>query len=378
MRTNKLCAVLSGIKKFDDLKPLTNKRPLATLPFDCKYRLIDFLLSSIVNASINTIFMIFNEDETLSVFDHLGGGKEWNLDAIQHHYFIHLYQRFLKKKEQGLPYYDKLIDYLQKSKSEYTVVMGSKILCNIDLQAVLKVHQNQNNDITVVYKRVPENRIMASDNLLNISDTGTITGSYLLEDVEERGNSHNLSMEIYLVQTDWLIDLLEKGQKEGAPADLHLIIQSQIQKIKGSAYEYTGYLGNIFDINSYYQVNMDMLEVSKFNSLLYSNKKIYTKLKNEVPTYYAENSQVKNSHFATGCFIEGTVKNSLLSRKTTVSDGAKVEDSIIMANASVGKNAIVKYAILDKNVTVEDGAEVIGTPDNIKVVAKGEVVSKES
>ncbi|MGX6977786.1 glucose-1-phosphate adenylyltransferase subunit GlgD [Vagococcus elongatus] len=377
MRTNKLCAVLSGIKKFEDLKPLTNKRPLATLPFDCKYRLIDFPLSSIVNASINTIFMIFNEDETQSVFDHLGGGKEWNLDAIQHHYFIHLYQEFLKKKERGEPYYDKLIDYLHKSKSEYTVVMGSKILCNIDLQAVLNVHQNQKNDITVVYKRVPENRIMATDNLLNLSDTGTITGAYLLEDAQERGDAHNLSMEIYMVQTEWLIDLLEKGQMEGSSADLHVIIQSQIQKIKSSAYEYTGYLGNIFDIDSYYQVSMDMLEVNKFNSLLYSNKKIYTKLKNEVPTYYSENSQVKNSHFATGCFIEGNVKNSLLSRKTIIKSGAEVADSIVLPNVSIEENATVKYAILDKNVIVESGAEVIGTPDNIKVVAKGAVVSKE-
>lgn len=75
MKTNSMCAVLGNISRFEGLWPLTENRPLDTLPFDCKYRLLDFPLSSIANANIHSILMVFNEGETRSVFDHIGGGK---------------------------------------------------------------------------------------------------------------------------------------------------------------------------------------------------------------------------------------------------------------------------------------------------------------
>lgn len=78
-----MCAILGNLQRYQDLMPLTENRPLSTLLFDCKYRLLDFNLSSIENANIKQVYMIFNEGETQSVFDHIGGGKEWNLDGVQ-------------------------------------------------------------------------------------------------------------------------------------------------------------------------------------------------------------------------------------------------------------------------------------------------------
>ena len=75
MRTNKMCAILGNLHRYKELMPLTESRPLSTLLFDCKYRLLDFNLSSIENANIKQVYMIFNEGETQSVFDHIGGGE---------------------------------------------------------------------------------------------------------------------------------------------------------------------------------------------------------------------------------------------------------------------------------------------------------------
>ena len=80
MKTNRMCAFLGNLHNYEGLAPLTDHRPVATLPFDSKYRLIDFNLSSIANSNIHSVFMVFNYDESRSVFDHLGGGTEWNLD----------------------------------------------------------------------------------------------------------------------------------------------------------------------------------------------------------------------------------------------------------------------------------------------------------
>lgn len=371
MRANKLCAILGNELEYNELLPLTEKRPLSLLPFDCKYRIIDFNLSSAINANVNSVFMVFNEGKTNSVFDHIGGGREWHLDSIQSRYFVHFYQDFLKQKAEGKPYYGTVIDYLKKSKSEYTVFMGNKMLCNVDLRAVLKIHQKHNNDMTVVYKRVTEDEIYQNDMLLDILENGNIRNNKKFKEYDDKREMYNLSMNIFIVGTEWLIDQLENAQKEGAPVSLQEFLNMKITDVKSSTYEYTGYLSNIFNIQSYYKANMDMLDPKKFGALLYSNKKVYTKLKNEVPTYYAETSEVNRSQFATGCLIYGKVEDSLIARSSVIEEGAVVDSSVILPSATIKTGAVVKYAVLDKNVVVEEGVKVIGTETNPVVIKKG-------
>lgn len=157
MRANKIAAIISGVYESKELLPLTENRPLSTLPFDCKYRILDFSLSNAVNANIKQVYMIFNQHQTKSVFDHIGGGREWHLDSVDSRFFINFYQEYLQKKAEGLPYYDDAIDFLNKSKSEYTVFMGNRMLCNIDIESVLKIHQQKDVDLTVVYKKCRKN-----------------------------------------------------------------------------------------------------------------------------------------------------------------------------------------------------------------------------
>ncbi|MEI5991842.1 glucose-1-phosphate adenylyltransferase, GlgD subunit [Enterococcus termitis] len=377
MKIKKMCAILGNVSAFQGLLPLTEERPLDTLPFDCKYRLIDFPLSSIANANINSIFMIFNEGETRSVFDHIGGGKEWNLDSLQNSYFVYFYQDFLKQKAQGLPYYSAVIDYLEKSESEYTVFMGSNMLCAIDLRAVLKTHQKQNNKMTVVYKRMEPEKLSANNRIIQVDKAGNVASVQAFEQDLEKEKQVSLSMDIFIVQTKWLIEQLIIGQANNSPTSLIEFLGEKIADTQTTAYEYTGYLSNIDDVTSYYQANMDMLDVKKFNALMYTKQKIYTKRKNEVPTYYSENSSVKNSQCATGCIIEGHMENSLISRRTMIKKGAKVTRTIVMSNAQIEEDAVIEYAILDKNVTVKAGVKISGTAQNPVVIHKNQVVGED-
>lgn len=184
-------------------------------------------------------------------------------------------------------------------------------------------------------------------------------------------------MDIYIVQTRWLIQQLEMGQQNDTSPNLHTFLQHKIAEETTTAYEYTGYLSNIHDVASYYQANMDMLDSTKFNALLYSKQKIYTKLKNEVPTYYSKDSLVKNSQCATGCIIEGHIENSLISRRAIIKKGGKVSHSIIMSNATIAEDAVVEYAILDKNVSVKAGIKISGTAEQPVVIKKDQVVSAD-
>lgn len=375
MRTNKMCALVGNLHRYDELLPLTEHRPLATLPFDSKYRLIDFNLSSIANANIKSLFMVFNEGETQSVFDHIGGGKEWGLAGIQNRFFIHIYQDFIRRADNNSSYYDLVIDYLKKSKSEYAVYMGSKILVNIDLRALLHIHQAHGNEMTMVYKRVPKDMVYKEDIVFKLGQDNLIEEQQLAKDAE-LGDVVNLCTDIFIIKTDKLIEILREKQANGILGNVEGFLRERVGE-DTYAYEYTGYLNNIYDIPSYYRANMDMLDISKFNSLLYSSQKVYTKMKNEVPTYYTETSDVKNSQFATGCMIEGHVANSLIGRGSTIEEGAEIEGSLLLPSTTIKKGAIVKYAILDKNVVVEERVRIEGTPENPVVVSKGSTVTAD-
>lgn len=375
MRTNKMCALVGNLHRYDDLLPLTANRPLSTLPFDGKYRLLDFNLSSIANANIKSLFMVFNEGETQSVFDHIGGGKEWSLDGIQNRFFIHIYQDFIRRADNNSSYYDLVIDYLKKSKSEYAVYMGSKILVNIDLRALLHIHQAHGNEMTVVYKRVPKDLLYKEDIIIKLGEDNLIEKKVLVKNAEVQDVA-NLCTDIFIIKTEKLIEILREKQSENVLGNVESFLRERISK-DTYAYEYTGYLNNIYDIPSYYKANMDMLDTQKFNSLLYSSQKVYTKLKNEVPTYYSETSVVNNSQFSTGCMIEGNVEDSIIGRGSDIAEGAKVSGSLIFPSNTIKANAEVSYAILDKNIVVEEGVKIVGTPEKPVVVKKGTHVTAD-
>lgn len=370
-----MCALVGNLHRYDDLLPLTANRPLSTLPFDGKYRLLDFNLSSIANANIKSLFMVFNEDETQSVFDHIGGGKEWSLDGIQNRFFIHIYQDFIRRADNNSSYYDLVIDYLKKSKSEYAVYMGSKILVNIDLRALLHIHQAHGNEMTVVYKRVPKDLLYKEDIIIKLGEDNLIEKKALVKNAEVQDVA-NLCTDIFIIKTEKLIEILREKQSENVLGNVESFLRERISK-DTYAYEYTGYLNNIYDIPSYYKANMDMLDTQKFNSLLYSSQKVYTKLKNEVPTYYSETSVVNNSQFSTGCMIEGNVEDSIIGRGSDIAEGAKVSGSLIFPSNTIKANAEVSYAILDKNIVVEEGVKIVGTPEKPVVVKKGTHVTAD-
>ncbi|MFT9452166.1 glucose-1-phosphate adenylyltransferase subunit GlgD [Liquorilactobacillus ghanensis] len=371
MKTNKICAIIGNEHEYADLLPLTENRPLSTLYFDCKYRIIDFALSSVVNANVRSVFMLVNEGRVKSIFDHLGGGREWGLDSIGSYQYFSFYQDMVRKKAQGeLPVGD-IIDFLKAAKAPYTVYLTNKFVCNLDLRAVLKIHQEQNNQMTAVFKRAAANRIAPDDHILTLKKDGTVKHVKEFRKMSSKTEVYNLSLGVFIVNTEWLIEQLQNSQT----LSLEEFLFNSLPQIKSSTYEYTGYVSNIYDLPSYYQANLDMLNSENYNSLLFSSHKVITRTKNEVATYFSIASDVQNSQIATGCVIKGKVANSLISRRTLVDNGAVVDHAIIMGSTKIGAKSQIRYALVDKDVTIDPGVKIIGQPDNLLVVKKNEHIT---
>ena len=376
MKIDKYSAILGNTVGFHDMSTLTNNRPVASLPFGGKYRLIDFPLSSLANAGVRSIFGIFQQDNISSVFDHIRSGREWGLSTLLSHYYLGIYNTRVESSTVGKEYYHQLLTYLKRSGSNQTVSLNCDVLTNIDLNQVFHLHNTTKSPITVVYKKLPQKDISDVNAILDIDETDHVL-SHKLFDKNSNQDLYNMSTDIFVVDTPWLIERLEEEAKKENPEKLRYVLRDLAAEAGAFAYEYTGYLANIYSVNSYYEANKDMLDLHKFYSLFTPNQKIYTKVKNEEPTYYASSSKVAKSQFASGSIIEGEVVNSVLSRNVRVHEDSLVKDSLLFTRAVIGKGAQVEYAILDKGVEVAEGVVIRGTAEHPVVVKKGEKVTED-
>ena len=376
MKIDKYSAILGNTVGFHDMSTLTDHRPVASLPFGGKYRLIDFPLSSLANAGVRSVFGIFQQDNISSVFDHIRSGREWGLSTLLSHYYLGIYNTRVESSTVGKEYYEQLLTYLKRSGSNQTVALNCDVLINIDLNQVFHLHNTTKQPMTVVYKKLPSKGISDVNAVLQISETDHVIGHKLHSD-KDQGELFNMSTDIFVVNTPWLIEKLEEEAQKEFPQKLRYVLRDLAAEVGAFAYEYTGYLANIHSVGSYYKANIDMLEQQKFYSLFSPNQKVYTKVKNEEPTYYATGSKVNRSQFASGSIVEGEVVNSVISRNTRILAGSSVKDSLLFPRVVVGKNAVLEYAIADKGVEIAEGVVVRGTAEHPVVLKKGQKVTED-
>ena len=376
MKIDKYSAILGNTVGFHDMSTLTEQRPVATLPFGGKYRLIDFPLSSLANAGVRSVFGIFQQDNISSVFDHIRSGREWGLSTLLSHYYLGIYNTRVESSTVGKEYYEQLLTYLKRSGSNQTVALNCDVLTNIDLNQVFHLHNTTEQPITVVYKKLPKEEVSEVNSVFEIDDTDHVRSQQLF-DARAEGEMFNMSTDIFVADTPWLIEKLEEEAKKEYPQKLRYVLRDLAAQEGAFAYEYTGYLINIHSVEAYYRANIDMLDSQKFYSLFSPNQKIYTKVKNEEPTYYSPASKVSRSQFASGSIIEGEVVNSVISRNIKISEGSRVKSSVLFPRVTVGKNAVVEYAVVDKNVDIAEGVVVRGTAEHPVVIKKGQKVTED-
>ncbi|MFV8211172.1 glucose-1-phosphate adenylyltransferase subunit GlgD [Streptococcus pluranimalium] len=372
MKIDKYTAILNNTVGYHDMESLTDNRPLANLPFDGKYRLIDFQLSSLANAGIRSVYGIFRGQNIRSVFDHIRSGREWGLNTLLSHYFLGFYNGDDDATMNDKDYYNQILTYLKRSGSDQTIYMTCDILCNINLEQVIHLHTANKRNITVVYKKMPRAVFSPANEVLDIDEKDNVVGK---RDIETAVEPVPMSADIYVVNTPWLIEKLEEEAGREQPRKMRYLLRELIVTENALAFEYTGYLANISSVKSYFDANMDMLEPHKFYSLLYSNQKVYTKVKNEEATYYDKESEVNNSQFASGSVICGKVDHSIVSRSCHIAKGSRVDHAIIFPKVTIEEGATVSYAIIDKNVTVPAGVTLQGTPEKPLVIGKGQVIT---
>lgn len=364
---------------YDNMVPeLVTERLMASIPFASRYRMVDFILSSMVNCGIGNVSIIVRKNYH-SLMDHLGSGREW--DLTRKNGGLNIVPPFAEK---GVAVYNgrvealaSILDFLKSQKEKYVVMSDANIAVNFDFKALIDAHVASGADVTVAYKEepIPEGMMQAptvSKDLyytLGIED-GRVKKIYI--NSKEAG-VQNLSMNIYIMDRELLIDQISTAFVRGFIYFERDILAPHIDELNIQAFKFDGYVARISDMKSYFDENMKMLDDENLDALFSANP-VYTKIRDDNPTRYINGACAKNIMAADGCVIEGDVADSILFRGVKIAKGAKVRNCVLMQGTVIEADADIEYVITDKNVTITAGKALKGSDSFPVYVAKRQVV----
>lgn len=356
---------------------LTSMRSLAAVPVGGRYRIIDFILSNMVNSGIVKVG-ITTPVNYQSLNDHLGTGKAWDMDRKDDGLYILPPKDTGESSEKqlggGIDVLEGVLPFLNKSKQEYMLVADCNTICNIDFDAALEYHMEKQADITLIYTEVGEltTKDLKRHILLDVKD-GDVEDIYVYPRKQKSNYSY---MHMFLIKRELLMELVEDAMAHGYHTISKDIFIANLNKLNIAAYEFNGYKKKIDSIQSYYCFNIDLLKKEVRDELfgLNNDSPIYTKIKDTVPTKYSRTAEVENSFIADGCKIEGSVKNCILFRGVHIGRGTSVENCIIMQDSEIMDNCLLENVIFDKGVVLRSGKKLVGQDTYPMVIGKNTVI----
>ncbi len=338
---------------------LAEERTKPAIPFAGRYRIIDFTLSNCVNSGIRNVAVLI-QYQPLSLVEHIGIGAPWGLTTPDRQ--IRLLQPYLAR-EEGPDWYKGTADavyqnlrYIEEQDAELVLILSGDHAYKMNYSQMLEFHEEKQADVTLAFARFPEKDLQHYGTVM-VDEAQQVIG---FQEKVKRPKSNLVSMGVYLFKKDVLQQWLEEdAQRVTSQHDFGRdIFPRMFNKGKIFGYDYQGYWRDIGTLQTYWQANMDMIEMSPTGYLSDAGWPIRTSEAERPSVTISEAANVANSLVSNGCIIEGTVENSVLSPGVIVAEGAVAKNSIIMSDSIVGSHSMVDHSILDKEVVVEAGCYV--------------------
>lgn len=357
------------------LGELTNKRTMASLPYAGRYRQIDFPLSNMTNAGIRHIGIITKYNYQ-SLMNHISSGQEWDLDLGEGGLeFLTPYAMGHNGSYRGkLEAIDSASDFLKNSKEDYVILSDSSVICAMDFNEVVRRHVESGADVSVIVKAGVCNGEKQLDMAVKADEDGTVTDIAC----DYRAESGYLaSMGIFVISRELLI-------REATNAVAHnryhferdLVMHGFAEtgmKIKAHTFEGVALFNE--SPTEFFRNNLALLDPQIRHGLFgRPNLTIYTRVRDEVPAYYGEHSEIDDCIVADGCKLEGNADHSVLFRGVQLCKNANVKNCVILQDCVIGEGVELEYVILDKEVVIHAGAVFRGTPNHPMIFKKGEIV----
>ena len=331
-----------------ELRELVTHRTAASMPIFGRYRVIDFALSSLMNAGIHDVGVIMQRDYQ-SLMDHVRNGKAWDMS-----YFGTM------EALNGVG------DYIRDIPQKYVVLLLGSMCANIDLNAAGEQHIRSGAPITAICSTTTP---PTAQHRYLVGKDGFVEQARFYREGDEEGFN---SMEGYIIDKDLLVKMMD----ECAAKNLYRFHRDAIAAYlaeggKMDVYLHDGYYLPIRSVDLYYRANRDMLDPDKRHDLFTPERPVRTRHHSLVSTYYGESAVSSNSLVGDNCRIYGTVENCILSSEVVVEEGAHLRDCVIMRRTTIGRDASLECVIADKDCVIAPGTALKGSEKLPLVIPKG-------
>ena len=333
---------------------LTSDVAKPAVAFGGKYRIIDFPLSNCINSGIDTVGVL-TQYQPLRLNTHIGIGIPWDLDRNNGGVTVLLpYERSNNSEwytGTANAIYQNL-RYMESYNPEYVLILSGDHIYKMDYEVMLDFHKANNADVTIATMPVPLEEasrfgIVIADENKKIMD---------FEEKPKEPRSNLASMGIYIFSWKVLRDaLIELKDQQSCDFGKHIIPYCFEKQKRLFAYEFNGYWKDVGTLGSYWEANMELIDLIPEFNLYEEYWKIYTKCDTIEPQYIAPGAHVERCIIGEASEIHGEVINSVIGPNVYIGEGTVVRDSIIMKDTSIGKNVTIDKSIIAENCRIEDG-----------------------
>ena len=330
---------------------LTSKVAKPAVAFGGKYRIIDFPLSNCINSGVDTVGVL-TQYQPLRLNTHIGIGIPWDLDRnIGGVTVLPPYEKSTNSEwytGTANAIYQNL-EYMESYNPEYVLILSGDHIYKMDYEVMLDFHKANNAEVTIAVMPVPMEEasrfgIMIADENHRITE---------FEEKPEHPRSNLASMGIYIFNWKTLKEaLIAMADQPALDFGKHVIPYCHEKGAPLYAYEFTGYWKDVGTLSSYWEANMELIDIVPEFNLYEEYWKIYTKSEIQPPDYIAADSVVERSIIGEGSDIYGEVYNSVIGCGVTIGKGTVIRDSIIMNQTQIGEDCEINKAIIAENVVV--------------------------
>lgn len=368
MKKKEMIAMLLAGGQGSRLGVLTAKVAKPAVAFGGKYRIIDFPLSNCINSGIDTVGVL-TQYQPLRLNAHIGIGIPWDLDRnIGGVTVLPPYEKSANSEwytGTANAIYQNL-EYMESYNPDYVLILSGDHIYKMDYEVMLDFHKENNADVTIAAMPVPIEE--ASRFGIVITDDNNQVTEF--EEKPAHPRSNLASMGIYIFSWPVLKEaLLKKKDEPGCDFGKHVIPYCHENGQRLFAYEYNGYWKDVGTLGSYWEANMELIDIIPDFNLYEEFWKIYTNTGSIHPQYISENSVIDKSIICNGAEIYGEVHNSVIGSNVVIGQGAVVRDSIIMQDVVIGENCVIDKSIIAEHVNVGDNVTLgIGSdiPNKLK------------
>ena len=336
---------------------LTQKVAKPAVSFGGKYRIIDFPLSNCINSGVDTVGVL-TQYQPLRLNSHIGIGIPWDLDRnVGGVTILPPYER-----SKGSDWYTgtanaiyQNLEYMESYNPDYVLILSGDHIYKMDYEVMLEYHKANNADVTIACMPVPIEE--ASRFGIVITDENNRITEF--EEKPANPRSNLASMGIYIFSWKALKEaLIAMSEELGCDFGKHVIPYCHEKQERIFAYEYNGYWKDVGTLGSYWEANMELIDIIPEFNLYEEYWKIYTKSDIIPPQYVAADAVIDRSIIGEGTEVHGTITNSVIGAGVTIEPGAEVHDSIIMRDCHIKAGAKVNKAIVAEDTTVGEGSEL--------------------